>query len=130
MATTPNNQAKAAMTGGMMVRKRMAATKNASSPMAPVMRGWVIITLPVRSICGCQNNESNIENAATITAQKKIQKTSANGLNRILKFGIGISGTLGVPGAVGGILPLGRTILGAALLMTSPAMAAPSACAN
>src|SRR5215204_3680109 len=107
------------MTGGMMVRKRMAATKNASNPMAPVMRGWVIITLPVRSICGCQNSESSIENAATITAQKKIQKTSANGLNRMLRFGVGMSGTLGVPG-VGGILAVGRTILGAALLMTSP----------
>ena len=68
MATTPNNQAKAAMTGGIMVRKRIAATKNASSPMAPVIKGWEIITFPVRSICGCQNRESNIENAATTTA--------------------------------------------------------------
>src|SRR5690349_5111699 len=100
----------------MTVRNRIAATKKASKPIAPVISGWETMRLPVRSICGCQNKESSMENAATMTAQKKIQKTSANGLKLISIFGCGISGMTGALGEVGGMVALGITMSGATLL--------------
>src|SRR5690606_13213128 len=111
-------QAKATRIGGMTVRKRIAAAKTAARPMAPVGRGWVTMTPAARSIWGCQNRESNIAKAPMITAQKKIQKTSANGLNLKSKSGDGISGMIGASGALGGIRPLGSMTVGAMLFIT------------
>src|SRR5690242_16298312 len=107
MATIPNNQANAATMGGIMVRNRMTATKKDSSPIAPVIRGCETMAFPVRSICGCQNRVSSMENAETMTAQKSIQKTWANGLKLTW-----ISGRVTF-GTVGGIRPLGSVIFGA-----------------
>jgi hypothetical protein len=54
----------------MMVRNNNKLTTTASKPMAPTITGWAAMALPARSICGFQNNESNMAKPAANVAQK------------------------------------------------------------